>query len=417
MGPGPPAAEPGPLTMIAVSEATDRAGAATILVADDNENTREFLCGILEHEGWTPVEAGDGETAIERVRQHQPDLVLLDVRMPGKGGYQVCEDLRQDPVHDDMPIIFLSAQSDSADKIEGLRRGAIDYISKPFDPEEVVARVRNQLAMRESGRRLRTTNSTLRQQQNRIDEDLRAAGSIQQALLPAGPPAVRGIDVAWRFRPCDQVGGDFFQVEQLDGRHLALYVVDVSGHGIPAAMLTVAVAQTLSPDGNVVKEDRGRGPVRSPSQVVRLLNEAYPIERFERCFTIAYLLLDVSTGRLRYSRAGHPMPLHVRADGKTTALAEGGTVIGLGDALPVEEGELQLAPGDRVFVHSDGVVELANGSGELYGENRLRNTLAMTRRLPLEAACDMVLNSVRCFADGLPFQDDITLVGLQFGVR
>ena len=244
-----------------------------------------------------------------------------------------------------------------------------------------------------------------------MEEELRAAAGIQQALLPQEPPPVPGLDFAWRFLPCEQVGGDLFQVHRLDDRHVGLYVIDVTGHGIPAAMLTAALAESLSPDGHVLR--RPDGTVRSPAEVLRALDREYPIERFERCFSIAYLLLDVETGLLRYSRAGHPMPVCVRRDGGTHALAEGGTLIGLGDMLPIDEGSIQLRPGDRMFVYTDGLVEAQDREGEIYGDDRVQQALAKARDLPLDGTCDALLSAVRRFSAGRELRDDAALVALE----
>lgn len=388
--------------------------APRILVVDDSPITREILCAIIEAEGWEPIEAASGREAIAAAGSHSPDLVLLDVMMPDGSGYDVCEELRRrDPEHE-LPIIFLSSSGDSANRIEGLNRGGDDFVAKPFDPAEIVARVRSRLAVRNRGRVLSAAHQTLLDRQARLDEDIRAAAGIQQALLPDKPPPVPGLDVAWRFLPCDQVGGDLFQVVQLDERHVALYMIDVTGHGIPAGMLTAALAKTLSPEGNIVRQPDGS--VRPPAEVLRLLDREYPIERFERCFSIAYLLLDVTTGLLRYSRAGHPMPVCVRGDGVAQLLPEGGTLIGLGDMLPIEEGAIQLRAGDRLFVYTDGVAEAEGQQGELYGDDRVQALLSSSRALPLDGTCDALFSAIRSFSGGRDLRDDAAVVALELGI-
>jgi sigma-B regulation protein RsbU (phosphoserine phosphatase) len=395
---------------------------ARILIVDDDAVNRKVLAEILQKEGCEPQSAADGDEAVALALRAPPDLILLDIMMPAKDGYQVYAELQQDPRTMHVPVIFLSSLSDSADKIKGLELGAVDYVTKPFDTGEVLARVRTQLKIRRLTRDLMTANQDLRHKQERLDEDLQAAARIQRSLIPAGPPHIAGVRVAWRFTPCDRIGGDIFNLYPLDERHLALYVVDVSGHGVPAAMVTVSLSQSMSPQaGHLVK--RGTPPgtsaaVRSPAEVLSMLDGEYPIERFDRYFTICYAVLDCFDGRLQYSVAGHPAPVLLRADGSLEVLRAGGTIIGIGAPIPFEEEELTLGAGDRLFLHTDGVVECTSASGELYGDERLHRALLASRGEPLEAACDRVVSSLKRFGEGRPFQDDVTLLAIEFeGIR
>lgn len=223
----------------------NQAGRSTpqkILVADDHIVNRKLLAGILKEEGYRLIEAEDGEEAVRLVLEEQPDLILLDIIMPKKDGYRVCSELQMDSRSVNIPIIFLSAKSDPEDKIKGLELGGADYVTKPFNRGEVVARVRSQLKIRELTKKLIRANQELLKKQELIEEDLRAAAGIQQSLLPSRPPDVDVVDVAWRFLPCQRIGGDIFNVIQLDEDHLAIYMLDVSGHGVPSAMVAVSVS-------------------------------------------------------------------------------------------------------------------------------------------------------------------------------
>ena len=145
-----------------------------------------------------------------------------------------------------------------------------------------------------------------------------------------------------------------------------------------------------------------------------MLDGEYPIERFDRYFTICYAVLDCVDGRLQYSVAGHPAPVLLRADGSLEVLRAGGTIIGIGAPIPFEEEELTLGAGDWLFLHTDGILECAGAGGELFGEQRLHRTLLASHGEPLEAACDRVMSSLRRFGEGCPLQDDVTLLGIEF---
>lgn len=391
--------------------------AEQILIADDNPANLLLLRRILAREPCALVEAENGDEALQLALEHRPDLVLLDVMMPGLDGYEVALALKQDPHMSEVPVIFLSALSDASSKVKGLEAGAVDYITKPFNKDEVLARVRNQLKLGRLTKELRKANRDLSEKQRRIDEDLKAAAAIQRSLLPSQAPTSDKLIAAWRFLPCDQNAGDLFAFNQLTSSEFAFHVIDVSGHGVPAAMMTVALSQSLAPDNGHTRqaaEDGGEPVVVPPAQVLNHLDVEYPIERFERHFTIAYMLLDLDTGLLRYSRAGHPMPVVLRRDGTLEELPAGGTIIGLGGVVPFDEGRCQLESGDRLFVYTDGIPEAANAAGEFFGEDALYRALRSARGLPLDDACGRLIDAVQEFAGTHDFDDDVTLFAIEF---
>jgi sigma-B regulation protein RsbU (phosphoserine phosphatase) len=235
-----------------------------ILIVDDNMVNRKLLFGILKKEGYELIEAKDGEEAIEIALRELPDLILLDIMMPKKDGYEVCAELKSKRCMDNIPIIFLSAKTRTEDKIKGLDLGGADYVTKPFERGEVLARVRAQLKIHNLTKKLIEANENLLKKQKQIDEDLKAAAAIQGCLLPAGCPKVEFLDAAWKFMPCERIGGDIFNLFQLDEKHWAIYMVDVSGHGVPSAMVSVSVSQMMQPQmGLVLKKEINSHPYYS----------------------------------------------------------------------------------------------------------------------------------------------------------
>ncbi|MGI9570529.1 MAG: PP2C family protein-serine/threonine phosphatase, partial [Desulfobulbia bacterium] len=279
------------------------------------------------------------------------------------------------------------------------------------------ARVKTQLKIYNLTRDLSESNKILQQKQRKIDEDLKAAAQIQAALLPSAKPDLEEYSFAWQFIPSDHSGGDIFNVHQLDDRTVIAYLVDVSGHGVPAAMVTVSVVQSLQPHGRAILEPNGENrslsSIRNPSKVLEILNNEYPMERFDKYFTIVYLIIDRFSGEIAYSSAGHPPPLLMRASGNIERLDVGGPMIGLGDMLPFEDGQAQLMRGERLFLYTDGITEYCPDD-EFYGPKRLENEIARTRHLPLESACHQIISSLLDFGGGEKADDDITLVALEF---
>ena len=389
-----------------------------ILVVDDQIVNRRLLIDILKKKGYEFIEAEDGEEAIELTLREQPDLVLLDIVMPKKDGYEVCFELQQDSRSADIPVIFVSSKSGVKDKIKGIELGGVDYVTKPFDGGEVLARVNTQLKIRNLTKKLRQANNELLEKQRRIDEDLKAGAEIQRSLLSLNPPEVEDIDVVWRFMPCQKVGGDIFNVFQLDEDHWAIYMLDVSGHGIPSAMVAVSVSQMLQPrEGFFLKRSIKTPPyyeIVSPSRVLDVMDQKYHIESLNKFFTISYLILNVKKGTIRYSSAGHPPPVLFHRDGSMELLKEGGTIIGMGGMLPFEEGEKKLSFGDRLFIYTDGIVEYQNEKGEFYGEDRFFEELQRLKENLISNTVDGVITSLMRFGNNTEPQDDISLLALEF---
>jgi sigma-B regulation protein RsbU (phosphoserine phosphatase) len=389
-----------------------------ICIVDDNLVNRKLLAGILKKEGYELLEAEDGKEAIDLTLRELPHLVLLDIMMPKKDGYQVCEELKRDRRSAHIPIIFLSAKTQVEDKIKGLDLGGADYVTKPFDRGEVLARVRAQLNIARLTKEVMEANEELMRKQRRLNEDLEAAAGIQQSLLPQGAPDMENVAVAWRFMPCESIGGDIFNVIRLDETHWAIYMLDVSGHGVPSALVTVSVSQMLHPNRGLLLKKAITPPpfyeIRNPAEVLNLLDREYPIERFNKYFTITYLILDVKEGLIRYSNAAHPPPIIVRRDGTLELLDKGGTIIGMGGVLPFEEGQKRVDPGDKLLVYTDGILEYEDKQGQFYGQERFHEVLQQLRERPIAEVVDGVIDAIMGYGDRNPPRDDVTLLGIEF---
>jgi sigma-B regulation protein RsbU (phosphoserine phosphatase) len=395
-----------------------------LLIVDDEPANRDLLAVILRGEDCDILYAGDGDSAIRLATLALPSLILLDVMMPGanghaaKDGYDVCAHLKNDPTTSHIPIVFLTALHEPAEKIRGLSLGASDYIAKPFDRGEVVARVRSQLAVSRLTRELLAVNRRLVEKQASLDSDLRAAGNIQRALLPSPEDdRVLNVRMACRLNSCDEVGGDICDYHYIDEDHLAAYIVDVSGHGVPAAMLAVAVSRSLAPPSLHRTADGTAGidpAMFSPAEVMRRLDREYPLERFDKFFTICYLVLNQRTGQFRYCRAGHPMPVVLRKFGSIEMLETGGTIIGIDSPVPFEEGTGRLEPGDSIVLYTDGVTECQNEAGAFFGNERLYRVLLASASAAPDAVCETVMTDLLDFSGGARMRDDVTMMALRY---
>jgi len=274
-------------------------------------------------------------------------------------------------------------------------------------------------------KKLKQLNQELLDKQKRLDDDLAAAAEIQKSLLPQTIDSAENLDVAWEFEPCEHMGGDIFNMFQLDDDHWGFYMLDVSGHGVQAAMVTVSVSQFLQPNsGHLLNRKSGKSTatyeLRTPAEVLAALDTEFPFERFNNFFTITYMIINTKTGDLTYSNAGHPHSIMLRQDGEMELLQKGGPAIGIGDfhllsgqEIRYQEGHLQINPGDKLFIYTDGIVEYQNPDGQFYGSDRFYETL---NSLQGESVADIVAQSIRSLMDfGNPAKplDDITLLGLE----
>jgi len=266
-------------------------------------------------------------------------------------------------------------------------------------------------------KQLRSLNNELIEKDQRIDIDLKAAAEIQKSLLPQKTFFEENLEIAWKFEPCEHMGGDIFNIFKIDAEHLGVYMLDVSGHGVPAAMVTVSVSQFLQQNSVQLQNNSSIMP---PAEVLDALDKEFPFERFNNFFTITYFIINVKNGDTVYSNAGHPFPIHLHKNEPIELLKKGGPTIGLGDfdaiddrKIRFKEGQLKIKPGDKLFIYTDGIVEYQNDNEEFYGDDRFYNTLKMQKNESVHNIIDQCIKSLMEFGNNTSPQDDITLLGLE----
>ncbi|MEO7995437.1 MAG: PP2C family protein-serine/threonine phosphatase, partial [bacterium] len=364
------------------------------------------------------------------------DLVILDVMMPEMSGLDVLEVLRQAHAMTDLPIIMASALDESGDVVKALALGANDYVTKPIDFPILLARIRTQLALKAAVDRVRRleVNLAVHNQElseanqkigvyvDRMQADLRAAARIQRGLLPSAAPEINGVEFAWTYRPCEELAGDLLNIVVLDERTVALYVLDVSGHGVAAALLAVSLNQLLSaphePHSLLVMRDPATGAMvpTPPVHLASELNRLFPMEQVTaQYFTLLYGLLDVPTGRFRYVSAGHPDPIIVTQDSVRVLEGKSGAPIGFFSESDYQESELTLNPGDRLYLYSDGLTEAGSAQHDFFGEERVQEALQREQTGPLDASLARLVETVEAWCDGHGISDDLTALALQLG--
>ena len=386
-----------------------------MLVVDDDEMNRVMLSRLLTREGYAVTEANDGAAALELVDKHAFDLVLLDVMMLGIDGLQVLETLRKTRSVAELPIIMATAEDSSSDVVRALKLGANDYVTKPLDFSVVLARVQTHLSLKRAKEELEATNA-------RMKKDLEAAAKVQRALMPNSLPKVLDFSFVWNFVPCDELGGDILDVFQLDEDNIGLYLLDVSGHGVRAALLSVTLNRLLAQmaEGSLQFEEAGGGQTErqllSPAEVAAGLNTQFQMDASPgavQYFTFLYGILNTNTSIFRYVSVGHPGPLQVRTDGKSVLHPQEGFAIGWFPDSTYQEFVIELKPGDRLYLYSDGILEAMNSEDELFGPERVVEALEERKNLTLQGGVEELVECGRQWSGDAGFADDVSILALE----
>ena len=379
---------------------------ASILIVDDTPANLRLLSQMLAGQGYHVRPVPDGPLALAAVRAEAPDLILLDIRMPEMDGYQVCERLKADPQARDIPIIFISALDATQDKVRAFHAGGVDYITKPFQAAEVLARVETHLALRELQKQLLDANE-------RMAQELSLAGEVQTSFLPRELPDLPGWQLATTLQPAREAAGDFYDLIALPDDRLGIVIADVSGKGAGAA-LYMALSCTL------IRTYARQYPAQ-PELVLGAVNRRILADTYAIQFvTVFYGILDPATGTLVYSNGGHCPPFHFRAanDRDMQELTGTGMALGILEDKAWRQETVQIGPGDLLVLYTDGITEAHSEQGLLFGEGRLLESV----RARLQASGpqpptaheiqEAILADVNRFAGNMPQYDDITLATL-----
>lgn len=264
---------------------------------------------------------------------------------------------------------------------------------------------------------LKQKEDRLRLANEKMMRDLNTAAAIQRSLLPVSSPLVKGVRASWIFKPCDELGGDMLNIFQLDSKHLGLYVLDVTGHGVAASLLSVAVSQFLSPYSEIsfVRSPtlQNKLTIAKPSEVADKLNRHFSANPdYVQLFTLLYGVLNIETHEFCYICAGHPLPV-LHSKGTPRLIPGGGTPIGIGQDFECAELCLKLIARDRLYLYSDGIIEAKNSRRDFFGMERLIKTIDQTDKAPLAKSLESIVRETESWCKPETPDDDVTLLACE----
>lgn len=405
----------------------DAADIRKVLVVDDSRLQRQILVTSLKRWGFEIFEACSGVEALEICRQIAPDLILSDWMMPEMNGLDFCRAFRAMPREGYGYFILLTSKSEKGDIALGLDAGADDFLTKPVNADELRARiaaggriVRMERELSDKNRLVKSTLEELQKLYDSLDNDLIEAKKLQQSLVSERYRDLGPAEVSLLLHSSNHVGGDLVGMYPINETRLGLYSIDVSGHGISSALMTARLAGYLSatsPDQNValVRTDSGMILPRPPAETIATLNQLILGElETEHYFTLLLADVNLDTGTVTMAQAGHPNPVVQRADGCVEIDGPGGLPVGLIGGAAYEQFQLNLHPGDRLMIYSDGIVECSNPQGQLLSEEGLTLIMKDLRQTHGMAFMESLIWKMTDYSGDGDFEDDVSAVLLEF---
>lgn len=402
----------------------------TVLVIDNDAKKRSFLVKHLLEWGYIVFESASDDNAWKSINECSPEILISGIFTSKCGTFDLCRQIKEYRIKRYIYVIILADKFDQENLYKALISGADDFLVNPWHPIELRARIRAgdriialERELHQRIEKLEMANQLIMSANDRMKKDLYAVAKIQTSLLPDKLPELPKIDCAWEYRPKSELAGDGLNVFRIDEKHVAFYVLDVSGTGTPAALLSVSLSRVLSPyptQSNLLKYLIDKSPgykLRSPSEILKNLNDFFPLDiETNQFFTIFFAMLNIDTFELRYASAGHPMPVVVKKSGngcKLEMLPGGGFPIGFVDNADFEEYSCRLLPGDRVYAFSDGLSEAQNESGDFFGKKALQHALKQKYKLPLKKSVSEILQSCDVWCAPKTPHDDISVLAFE----
>lgn len=374
-----------------------------ILVIDDDLVMQMILKNTLQGQGYNVIVAKNGNEGISLAKKHIPALVICDWMMPDVDGLEVCRQLKLEQNLSSTIFILLTSKGAVEDKVQALDSGADDFLSKPIDKTELIASVR-------AGLRIYQLNQDLQQQKRLLEAELTEASEYIRSLLPV---TLKGaVNILAEFIPSSQLGGDCYDFYWLDDDHLAIYLIDTSGHGVGSALLSISILNLLR------SQSFGKEKFYEPSKIMTELNNTFQMSQHNgRYFTMWYGVFQRSQRKLTYANAGHPQGLLIASDLKNPQVQELPSLdmpVGFFPDIEYSSMEISVPPDSRLYIFSDGIFEVSQENGKIWGVVNFFAFLKQKFTKDEEVHANLVIQELRTETPTAKFNDDVSFLKIDF---
>ncbi|NNK94869.1 MAG: SpoIIE family protein phosphatase [Desulfobacterales bacterium] len=364
-----------------------------ILVVEDHTASLDILKARLSANNYEVITATDGVEGLDQAKKQLPDLILLDIMMPKMDGLEVCRRIKHDASLPFMPIILITAKTDSKDVVAGLEAGGDEYLAKPVDHSSLVARVKSML-------RIKELHDMVLEQSNQMKLQLKTATKVQSLFWPKIPPLPEHLNI-WAFsEPASYVGGDLYDIIPLPDQSILAYVADISGKGVAAALIMAALSTKIRTEALLHE---------NINDLLQTVNTSmYRLTSDEGYFaTIVLIRFFPLSGEIHFIRAGHPNPLWI-VDGKSELISTlKGISLGVVEQVSYEIQKVKLIPGSSFLLFSDGVIEAENKDQEMFGYDSLTECIT---GLPIPPCGESLVSAVKSWRGRAEVNDDLTIL-------
>lgn len=392
-----------------------------ILLVDDNRTMLLFMEKVLTKRGFDVITASDGMHALQVLDERQDiQFVLSDWMMPEMDGIELCSRVKAADYGRYLFFMLLSGKDDKESIVSGINAGADDFVVKDTHVDELVARIEAGFRTLALHNEITAKNEALDSAYATMKKDLESAAELLKRLLPT-ENTMSGVELSYVSIPSAQIGGDMLGYMKLDEEHVAIYLLDVAGHGVSSALLSFSVQQSIavtSGHSAIVKTVSDEPPfyrISQPHEVLKRLNEQYITnDQNLLYFTMAYAVLNIKTGKMAFSVAGHPPLIWLHSQRKEAELiGQHSFVVGAFDFVEYETSYIQLEPGDKVWMYSDGITE-AEKDNEMFSEEGLRKLVVQLNEQPTTLQTELLVNSVRDWQQAEQFEDDVSVLVIEW---
>jgi sigma-B regulation protein RsbU (phosphoserine phosphatase) len=384
----------------------------TIIVAEDNPIQREYLTLLLRKLGFNTLSAQDGAEALDMLVRSDAHIIISDYQMPNMNGIELTKEVRKLTLNHYVHIIMITESADDDFWREAMAAGADDFLQKASGPAMLKARIRAATRLIYHAMELAEQTRSLKETNDRISEDLRAAADAQRQLLPDLRADILGFRITSAFVPSSFVSGDMFGCFPINDKMLGIYTIDVSGHGVHASLLSVAIGHLVTPEFFRTKTVAPDGTL-NPAELVTYLNDRFSGFDNDDYFTMFCGVIDTQTGDLTYCQAGAPSPFYVGQTGEPVAIGDGGFPVGMLPGLNYENNTLKFEKGAQLILCSDAAFEAENKEHVPFGTTNLQELTRKTQAAGIAKLPDNIIMALTAWSGGKTLEDDLTIVALE----